>query len=190
MECAMIDTYNEAVRTKAHLFLEKFYRTFGADELVKPTAIETELYWTEFIPGVDLVAIPDDVTFRDGILTFGEYKTSGTKPFIDQRAYFTIQPIVYKVMLEHEYKTPVEYVEYTFMWPNGAERIRRPLPPSDYWLSYLQNIAVEIALATLADCPPTYGMHCNWCAHRDICNESLMTGVDALSLVSDEEGWQ
>ena len=189
-------TYTLDQVDRAKSLLNRFYKQFGADSDVRPTAIEKELVVPNFIEGVDLVLIPDDYTELSDSIHFNEYKTSGSKPFPYNDLIFKhgMQGIVYKVGLELALGKPVTHCDFTFIWDGGAVRERREFMPSDYWVQMIKNIAHEIRGPMLRDMDgevegsypniyPTPSILCGYCPYQDPCRQAATIGVDAKELM-------
>ena len=168
------------------MVLRKYWRTFGAD-------LECTPMWTEFqitMPLTernDLVCILDGVSVDDeaGTVTIWEHKTSLSKPNVDNRVWYSIQPQCYRMAAEFCWPGyTVTKVVYTVLTPTTAVRQERPLfDDGAYWDSHIRQIALEMETLPIR---PTYGAHCAWCDYQGLCDRALKTGMGAPQTL---DGW-
>ena len=157
-----------------------FLTQFGRDEDIVPTDVEMPLKML-ILPGVELVGYADHVTVRseEATISFGEHKTSSRKMNLRQTAYYSFQPLVYQMMLQEMYPSyTVLDVTYTGLWPNGADRVVRPLFDLGSWPRYFKLLAAEMINnpAPIPTGMALFPQPCGWCQFKDYCAERLAFG--------------
>ena len=110
------------------------------DEEECPTGIEQE-HKVLLYDDVWLVGAFDSETLYTDTAFISEYKFSMKEPDIDDKVWWTHQPLVYYYMAEQLWEQRVTHSSHTLLWPQGAVRTRRPayLPPE--WHEYMPYLA-------------------------------------------------